>query len=295
MKQLFLIFLFYTPFLAFSDTPHLVTEVIPLDYRTVNEIIPVLRPLVTPAGSVSGLQGQLVVTATPQGMAAVRKVLTSLDNAPASLLISVSRGGSKAVSQDSASVQGQVGTIAIESGGVRVGSSTDHKGETVDALSVQANVNSRSETMNITQQVQVLEGGEAYISIGEEIPVRNRGSVAGAGGVYRYNSTEFYPAVTGFYAIPRLHGDEVILEINFVSRMRNTIKTNGRLDRQGGQSVTVSDIKTSVSGKLGDWIMLGNVDQSGSIIGSSIAGASRQQQNSNSMVFLRVEKIQNGN
>jgi len=294
MKRVFLLLLFYFPAFTIADAQQMVTEVIPLGYRTINEIIPVVRPLISPAGSVTGLQGQLVVTATPQAMAEVRKVLGSLDKSPARLLISVRRGDSHTAKQGSASVQGRTGNIAINNGGVIVGTADGHHDADKDSLSVQAKSNRRTEDMNITQQVQVLEGREAYISTGEEVPVRNRGAVAGPGGVYRYDNTEFYPAVTGFYAIPRLNGDEVFLEINSVSRMRNNIRLNGRYPRQDRRNATVSNVSTSVGGKLGDWIAIGNVDQSRANRLSGIAALSRQQEETSSQIYVRVEKIQNG-
>ena len=135
----------------------------------------------------------------------------------------------------------------------------------------------------------MLEGREAYISTGEVIPVRNRGAVAGTGGIYRYDSTEFYPAVTGFYTIPRLNGDEVFLEMNTVSRKRNNSKVSGYHPQQ---NIAVSNINTSVTGKLGEWIVIGNIDQSGVNKNRGIAAISRQQQSASLTVSVRVEKIQ---
>ena len=280
-----------------ADSRQMVTEVIPLGYRTIHEIMPVIRPLVAPSGSVTGLQGQLVVTATPRDMAKVHEVLAALDRSPARLLISVSRGDRETAAKDSASIQGQAGNLSINKSSVSVGSAAGHSDANRDSLAVQATINRRSEAMNITQQVQVLEGREAYILAGQEIPVRNRGAVAGPGGIYRYDNTEFYPAVTGFYAIPRLRGDEVVLEINSLSRRHNNMKmeVNGRGFQRGVQPARVSNLSTSVTGRLGDWIMLGNIDESTVNKQSGIAAASQQTKNSSSQIFLKVEKIQNGN
>ena len=263
MKRFYLLLLFCLPLITNANAQQMVTEVIPLGYRSVSEIIPVIRPLVSPSGSVSGLQGQLVVTATPQQLAQVHKVLSALDKSPVRLLISVRRDNSFSGKQGSASVQGRAGNIAINDGGVSLGTTGRGPHKDKDYLSVQAKSNRQDKDMNITQQVQVLEGREAYIYTGEEIPVRNRGAVSGPGGVYAYDSTEFYPAVTGFYAIPRINGDEVFLEINSVSRKRNNLRINGRYPRQGRQTVAVSNVSTTVGGKLGDWIAIGNIDQSG--------------------------------
>ena len=289
MKHFFLLLLFCVS-LATAYAQQMVTEVIPLGYRTANEIIPVIRPLVSPSGSVNGLQGQLVITATPQQLVQVRKVLSALDKTPVRLLISVRRGNTYSGRQDSASVQGRVGNISINNRGTAIGASARDKKE--DKLSVHAQSKQRDEGLNITQQVQVLEGREAHIYTGEEIPVRNRGAVSGPGGVYVYDSTEFYPAVTGFYAIPRINGDEVFLEINSVSRKRNNLRINGRHPRQGRQSVAVSNVSTTVAGRLGEWIAIGNVDQSGLSRQSGIAAGSKQQQESTSQIYVRVEKLQ---
>ena len=297
MMRFVLLLILCLPVMSNADSRQMVTEVIPLGYRTIHEIMPVIRPLVAPSGSVTGLQGQLVVTATPRDMAKVRDVLAALDKSPARLLISVSRGDNETAASDSASIQGQLGNLSINNDGVRAGSAAGHQDANRDYLAVQAKNNRRSETMNITQQVQVLEGRESYISAGQEIPVRNRGAVTGPGGLYRYDSTEFYPAVTGFYAVPRLRGDEVVLEINSLSRRHDNIKmgVNGRSIQRGRQPARVSNLSTSVTGRLGEWIMLGNIDGSTVNKQSGIGAASQQLKNSTSQIFLKVEKIQNGN
>ncbi len=295
MKRFSLLLLLYLSTAVIGHAKQLVTEVIPLGYRTVNEVIPVVRPLVYPAGSISGIQGQLVVTATPQALEQVHKVLAALDKSPARLLISVRRGDSLTSKQDSASVQGRKGNIAINKGGIIVESSTAGSTSTnseQDSLTVKAKSNRQTADMNITQQLQVLEGHEAYISTGEEIPVRNRSSMIGPYGIYRYDTTEFYPAVTGFYTIPRLNGDEVFLEINTVSRKHKSIRTYGNYSWDGRQDATVSNVRTSITGKLGEWIAIGNVDQTEAIRGGGIAAIERQQQASSSQIYVKVEKIE---
>jgi type II secretory pathway component GspD/PulD (secretin) len=289
LRRFSLLLLFYCAALPVSYAQQLVTEVLPLGYRSINEIIPLVRPLVRPSGSVAGLQGQLVVTATPQQMAEVRRVLGKLDKSPVRLLISVRRGNSRNGKKGSASVQGRAGNIAINNGDATVGGKGDNQHIDQDSLSLNLKSHQREVEDDITQQVQVLEGHEAYISTGEVIPVRNRGAVAGPGGVYRYDSTEFYPAVTGFYTIPRLNGDEVFLEMNTVSRKRNNLKLGGYHPQQ---NIAVSNINTSVTGKLGEWIVIGNIDQSGVKNYQGIAAKSRQQKSSSSSVSVRVEKIQ---
>ena len=275
--------------LPVTSAQQLVTEVIPLGYRSINEVIPLVRPLVKPSGSVTGMQGQLVVTATPRQLADIRSVLGKLDRSPVRLLISVRRGQSRTGQQGSVSVQGRTGNIAINNGDAAVGSRDDDQHLDKQYLSINMKSHARAAEENITQQVLVLEGREAYISTGEITPVRNRGAIAGPGGLYRYDNTEFYPAVTGFYAIPRLNGDEVFLEMNTVSRQHNNLKISGYLPQP---TVAVSNINTSVSGKLGEWMVIGNIDQSGAITNRGIAVLSRQQESASMTISVRVEKTQ---
>ena len=290
MRRFSLLLLFCLSASSVADAEQTVTEVIPLGYRSMHEIIPLVRPLVSPLGTVSGLQGQLVVTATPQQLAQVGKLLAALDRPPARLLISVRRGNSRAVDHDSASVQGQAGNVAINNDGVTAGIPADSQKPERESLSIAMKSRKQVEEENITQQVQVLDGREAYIASGEEVPVRNRGVMPGPAGGYRYSSTEFYPAITGFYVIPRLRGDdEVYVEINTVSRERNNLRMNGSRPRQ---SVAVANVSTSVSGKLGEWLVIGAIDQSGSVRNRGIASITGRQGNVSSGISVKFEKIQ---
>ncbi|NOY16472.1 MAG: hypothetical protein GXP23_06010 [Gammaproteobacteria bacterium] len=295
MKRFCLLLLFYPAVMGIVQAQQMVTEVIPLAYRSINEIVPIIRPLVSPGGSVSGLQGQLVVNATPQKMAEVRKLLAVLDKTPTRLLISVKSGNSRIARQDAASVQGRAGNLSARNDGIVIGgrhSGQQNKGG--NSLSLKMKSNGQNEQSKIIQQVQVLEGREVYISAGEELPIRNRGTVTGSGGIYTYDNTAYYPVVTGFYTIPRLNGDEVILEINTTSRQRNNLRIDGRHPAQGRQSrpnITVTNISTTARGKLGEWIAIGGVDQSGFSRQRGIGSTRRQQQTIKSQIFVRVEEI----
>ena len=56
-----------------------VLEVIPLKYRTAEQIIPTLKPMLDKNGSMSGMQNQLIVRTTPANLAELKKILASLD------------------------------------------------------------------------------------------------------------------------------------------------------------------------------------------------------------------------
>ena len=47
-------------------------EIIPLRHRTVEQVLPVLRPLLEPGGTLSGSRGQLILRASPANLAEIR-------------------------------------------------------------------------------------------------------------------------------------------------------------------------------------------------------------------------------
>src|SRR5690242_19982240 len=86
-----------------------VLEVIPLGYRQAEDMIPMLRPLLAPGGTLTGMKNQLIVRTTPSNLAELKQVLAIADAAPRRLMISVRQTSGMDVSRDSASVQGSVG------------------------------------------------------------------------------------------------------------------------------------------------------------------------------------------
>jgi len=80
-------------------------------------------------------------------------------------------------------------------------------------------------------------------------------------GYHVRQSTEFVDASTGFYATARVIGDRVTLEISpRQQRVRNT---------RYGPTVDTAGVVSTVSGRLGEWLPLGAVSESG---GSSTTG-----------------------
>jgi type II secretory pathway component GspD/PulD (secretin) len=53
-------------------------EVITLNYRNAEEVIPILKPLLAPEGTVTGLNNRLVVRTTPGNLAELKQVLAMI-------------------------------------------------------------------------------------------------------------------------------------------------------------------------------------------------------------------------
>ena len=258
------------------------TEVIPLAYRSLHEMLPVLQPLVSPGGSVTGVRDQLVVTGSPQQLARVRQVLAQLDRPPARLVISVRQEDSETRNRDSAAVQGQLGNLQFGGGGAQVGPSPDAGGQDVE---IRAGVTSRKQMAEgqIVQRVQVLEGNEAYISSGELLGTQ-------VASPYGQEAPAYYPVVRGFYVVPRVRGEQVQLQISSVSRRQAALE-HGRFGGYARPQVATTGVTTQVAGQLGEWIAVAEVATEEQLRHSSIGGLGRHDSRQGQKIFLKVEKL----
>lgn len=266
-----------------------VLEVIPLKYRTAEQVIPIIQPMLASDGSVSGLQNQLVVRTTPANLEEIRRILASVDTRPRRLLITVRQDTDSERNRRAAEVSGSVGNdrarVIVPGSGDRRGSNMvlhdgdDRvRGHVLDSRSAASDRN--------TQTIQVLEGSSAFIRVGQSVPVPRRQvvrSVVGGRMVEQVVDTvEYRDAATGFHALPRVTGERVTLDI---SPQRDT------LNRQIPGAVDVQRVITTVSGRLGEWIEIGGLDQSRSEQRSEILGSSSRTGTDNRRVLIKVEEL----
>ena len=266
-----------------------VLEVIPLKYRTAEQIIPVLKPLLDPQGSMSGMQSQLIIRTSPANLADLKKVLASIDTMPRRLMITVRQDADLYRDQTTAEISGRVSsgdtTMVIPGSGSIV---TARRGNDV----ARARVDSTRSVDNDrnTQTLQVLEGSSAFIRIGHSVPVTPRyatrtvvnGRIVEDVG----STTEYRDVTTGFYALPRVVGDRVTLEI---SPERDTLARHDPGLPRG--SVNVQRATTTVSGRLGEWIEVGGVVQNASTQQSVTLGRTAGSSNDNRRILLKVDEL----
>ncbi|MDO9372043.1 MAG: hypothetical protein Q7U07_05570, partial [Gammaproteobacteria bacterium] len=133
------------------------------------------------------------------------------------------------------------------------------------------------------QQVQVLEGSAAFIEIGQSIPVAER-TVEGGGitDPRLYNSITYKNVTAGFSILPRVNGSTVTLEV---------APQRAAPSAQGGGSIDIAQMHTTVSGKLGEWIDIGGAVQEQSSDSSEILSSTRSLRNEGHRVFIKVEEV----
>lgn len=250
-------------------------EVIALKYRTAEQVIPILQPLVEPGGAVSGMQSTLVIRASRANIAQLRQVLDTLDRTPRRLLISVRQDAGGSFEQRGAGV---AGTAA--SGDARVGINEAPRRES--GVTIGAYDSSGTRNVSTATQVQALEGSPAFIATGQSVPVQSTVVTPTPGGAVVQRTTGFQNTGSGVYVIPRVSGDRVFLDV-----AQQTSSTG----RQVAGAADFQRISTTASGRLGEWFPLGGIDQSATRAQSGILYGSSGARASSSSVWVRVDEI----
>lgn len=217
------------------------TEVIPLSYRTADEVLPVVQSVLASDGRVNAYGNQLIVNATPAKIAEIRQLLEQLDTRPRRLLISVD--SSESSYQNHRGYRAD-GTLSAGNAQVQIG-----RGETSGRDQVRIISRTTDSRGGGTQQVQANEGYPALIQVGQSVPLRST-STDPYGQVY--SSTEYRDVTRGFYVTASLTGEIVHIKIS---------SNHDRLSESQRGVIDIQSTDTRVSGRLGEWISIGAVNQ----------------------------------
>jgi hypothetical protein len=245
--------------------------VITVRNRPAQDLVEVLQPLVGPGGSVTAMNDRLILRAAPGTMASLRKLVAELDVTPRSLLLTVRRAGNRSAQGSSAQAGGMVSGAGVSVTTSRSGTAvttTSSSSRTVVTGSLGASaVDSTSDAL---QQVQVLEGQKAFIGTGVETPavMTSYATIAGQS------------AVSGFFALPRVSGSLVTVEI-WVSDDRPAPNGRVRTDR----------LSTTIAGQLGEWLSLGSMDRSATSSTNEPLAREHRETAQTSSLELRVEEL----
>lgn len=255
-----------------------VFEIIELRYRTAEELLPVLRPMVEPEGTLSTAQNKLIVRAPRERVTELRKLVAQLDTAPRMLLVTVRQGGSFDRSTQATGVggRGRFGDVTVSAPpadpslpGIAVAGSDG-------TVEIRSGTRESRGSDNGDQQLRVMDGREAVIYVGQEVPYT--APSAGPGG----RVVEFRSVLTGFVVRPQVQGDRVTLD---VGPQKET------LDPASGGAVNVSRLNTRISGQLGEWIDLGAVTQQSTTESRGTLSRSRTDSENHNQVMVKVELL----
>ncbi|QLC72408.1 secretin [Pseudomonas sp. LPB0260] len=227
--------------LAASAAANAATEVIALNYRSADEVLPVVQSVLGQDGRVSPYGNQLVVNASAEKIKEIRQLLEQLDTRPRRLLISVDSNES---SQQTDRGYRADGTISAGGAELVIG-----EGEINGRDQVRIIRRSTDSHGGGTQQVQATEGYPALIQVGQSVPLTTTSR-----GYYgqEYSNTQYRDVTRGFYVTASLSGEMVHISISS-NRDRLSPGQPGVIDLQSTD--------TRVSGRLGEWISIGAVNE----------------------------------
>ncbi|BCB26871.1 hypothetical protein SKTS_17570 [Sulfurimicrobium lacus] len=251
---------------SFSALAQQELEIIPLQHRAVEQVLPVIRPFVEAGGMVSGMNNQIILRASRKNLEQIREIIANLDTPPRRLMISVSSDISQESARQGAAVAGRI--ELGEGGGTRI------RGRVYDTLS--------STSRSGNQHIQVVEGGSGYIAMGRSVPVPMRQVVLGPGGAIVSEGVVYRDIGSGFHAVPRVAGDTVTLEIS---------PQFDAQERGAPGAATIQRLSTTVSGRLGEWIELGGSVQEEDSRERGYTSYGAGSQRDNRRVWLKVDEI----
>ncbi len=257
-------------------------EVITLNYRSAEQMLPLIQPMLGKDGAVTGLQNHLVIRTNAQNLAQIKRVIAQLDVRLRNLMITVRQNTTRDALANEVSVNGSLGS---EHGRITVPESLEDseiRARIGHRNRIGANVTSTRDIENSAdvQNVQVLEGNAALIRVGQSVPYPVRSVVRGRPGALVVEDTQFQDVSSGFYVLPRVSGSQVTLEI---SPQHNTLGSRG--------AVNVQQASTVLSGRLGEWIELGGVGQQERVNGRGTVYSTQDVSADNRSIFVKVEEI----
>ena len=212
-------------------------EVIQLQHRSAESLLPVLQPLLERGGVLTGAEDKLFLRATLQNSAVLRKAILELDREPRRLLVSV-RQSSHSLNDNGGTAAG-VRFETRESGGPPHGSGAQLRTDESEGANAASSIS----------QLQVLEGHGALVAAGSSVPIVSPFLTApgGSGSTVLQNSTTYRELQSGWYVVPRIVGGRAILEVAQQSQIPQS-------SAEG--TVNTRNLSTTVSAPLGEWINL---------------------------------------
>jgi hypothetical protein len=249
-------------------------QVIELKYRLADEVIPVVQPLIEQGGVVTGSDRFVFVRTSPGNFAQVRDAVAALDRPPRQLVITVGQG--TVSDRSAAEVRG---AASIDAGGVHLG--VNQPPGSATGATIVAGAGAQQEGLRSVSQVRTVEGSEAYVAMGQSVPLTTTVVAPGWSGPAVQRTTEYRSASTGFYATARIRGDRVTLEI--ASRQQSLGDRRGTVDTRGVQSV--------LTGRLGEWMPIGAVHESSSAAEQGLLVWGTRSGSSEYSAWVKVEEL----
>ncbi len=244
--------------LSFADgqPPASSIKVIPLHYKTADQIIPGIKPFLSSNGVIDGQGNQVIVKTDPQNLQQINQLIQQLDVPPVLFMV----------------------TVRTETGPDDIMGSKSSKVISTNTIS------GSSPTTPMKQQVKVLEGNTVLISVSQTIPVQNYGYSLVGGPA---NNTQYTTVESGFYLTPRLSGDNVLVDIQWKSQSLN----NNQPSMQQYSAIDNQNVNTKMALPLGEWSNISNTSDTPIHDSNTRVYGTNEVKNPTSSIYIKVDRL----
>ncbi|WP_035059904.1 hypothetical protein [Andreprevotia chitinilytica] len=238
-------------------------DVLPLKHKLAEELAPALQQAF-PEAVIQAFKGQMIVRAPDDAtFKRIVALAAQLDTRTQSLIVTVEQR--EAATSSSSDIDAN-GRAVISNRGV--------DGE----LAISADARESQRSSNASQQVTTIDGGRAMISLGQSrfyptlsVAFRPGYAIVTRGGVWQ-------SAETGFWVEPQLLGDLVRLRL---------YPRSSSFNRNG--SINERSVYSEVSGRVGEWLPVGQSNQSASTSSDGTLSSSRSNGSQSYTVWVKVD------
>ncbi|RFA28337.1 hypothetical protein CAI21_12190 [Alkalilimnicola ehrlichii] len=233
-------------------------ELIELTYQDAEEIIPLLQPHAAGGVTLSGQGSTLILRGSQHDIDGLRTIISQLDRAPQAIRVSVRSDRSMTQQNAGGGVQSSERSVRVY--GTR-----------------------RADDGSGTQTVRGVAGRPLHIARSIALPVTEFDIGQDQDGIQYSQRQTYIHAANGFYARARLQGENVTIDL--------MVDTGEFPDRQFQRPHQRQQLVSQVSGRVGEWILVGETMQQERQSDDSMVYRSRRRGLEDNQIWLRVERL----
>ncbi len=250
---------------AFAQTE---LRVFTLKHHFAKDLYSVITPLVGEEGTVTGMNNQLIVRATPAQLLEIESVIAAMDVPRVNRKITVVSNRNQQSTYNNTELSGNVNI-----GNVTIGNRQRGQGASIDVTRQQ-----NQSSQNSQQFIQVVDGQRAFIQVGTLVPFTQDWLLITKRYTQLTRTTDWVEVSTGFAVSPRTIGNQV--EVEVTPRITNL---------RSQQSIDFETLTTVVRVNLGEWINIGQTMQQRDDVSRKILGSQSGNFEDKSNLSIRVD------
>lgn len=247
-----------------------VLQVITLQHRFADDLLPTIIPMVGIDGTATGMRNQLIIRVAPDRMQEIQTVINQLDVARVNRRITVntSNNSLRQLNRTHANGNVRIGNVTI---------SNDRR-STANTANIDIQRQRSSQNRNSSQFLNVLDGERAFIRVGQIVPFTQEWVTLTRRFIQVDRTIDWRDVSTGFAVRPRTIGNQVELEIT--PRIAS-LNSQGYIDFE--------ELTSTLRVSLGEWVDIGGTMQNHDDVSRRILGRQSSTLSQNSSLRIRVD------